>query len=41
MVIRSTRTTVKRQNPEEEEEDANIREITTAGAIALIRRRRQ
>ena len=40
-MIRSTRTTVKRQNPKEEEEDANIREITVAGPMALIRRGRQ
>ena len=39
--IRSTGTTVKRQDPKEEEEEADIQEITVAGAMALIRRERR
>ena len=32
---------MKRQDPKEEEEEADIQEITVAGAMALIRRERR
>ena len=39
--IGTTGTTVKRRDPEEEDEEADIREITAAGTMALIRRGRR
>ena len=40
MEIGTTGTTIKRRDPKEEDEEANIQEITAAGTIALIRCRR-